>query len=275
VIRRGAARGRPYARLFVVRLLAMAGFAPAWAAEPSYLEPTGYVVDAAGLLQDSTKTRITAIAKELDEKTDAQIAVALVPSIAPLEIEEYANHLFRKWGVGNKKANTGILLVVAQKERRVRFEVGYGLEGLLPDGRVGGILRSNVVPYLKQDDWDDGVLAGVVAVAAIVAQDRGVTLASLAGAQPPPESGGDDDSGGNGKLPPVVVIVIGFIIFIIVMNAIARSSGSKRGSGGWGGFYGGGGGGFGGFGGGSSGGGGGFGGFGGGSSGGGGASSGF
>ena len=271
MIRRGAARGRPYARVFVVLLLAVAGFAPAWAAGPSYPEPTGYVVDAAGLLQDSTKARITAIAKELDEKTDAQIAVALVPSIAPLEIEEYANHLFRKWGVGNKKANTGILLVVAQKERRVRFEVGYGLEGLLPDGRVGGILRSEVVPHLRQDDWDGGVLGGVEAVAAIVAQDRGVTLVSLAGVEPP-SAGDDDDSGGNGKLPPVVVLVIGFIIFMIVVNAIARSRGSYRG-GGWGGFYGGGG--FGGFGGGSSGGGGGFGGFGGGSSGGGGASSGF
>src|SRR5207245_2385095 len=135
------------------------GFAPARAASPSYPEPTGYVVDAASLLGDDTKTRITAITKELDDSTGVQMAVAVVPSIAPLEIEEYANALFRKWGVGSKKGNTGILFVVSQKERRVRFEVGYGLEGLLPDGRVGGILRSDVVPHLAQDDWNGGVLA--------------------------------------------------------------------------------------------------------------------
>jgi uncharacterized protein len=135
---------------------------------------------------------------------------------------------------------------------------------------VGGILRSDVVPHLRQDDWDGGVLAGVQAVAAIVAQDRGVTLVSLGGATPPAE--GDDGSEDNGKFPPVVFLVIGFIIFMVVMNAIAQARHPGR-RGPWGG-YGGGFGGFGGFGGGSSGGGG-FGGFGGGSSGGGGASSGF
>lgn len=272
MIGRGPARGRWFARTLLVVVLALAGFAPARAAEPSYPQPTGYVVDAAGLLSDGTMTRATAIAKELDDSTGVQMAVAVVPSIAPLEIEEYANTLFRKWGVGSKKGNTGILFVVAQKERRVRFEVGYGLEGLLPDGRVGGILRSEVVPHLRQDDWDGGVLAGVEAVASIVAQDRGVTLVSLGGVTPPPEGDGDDDSGGNGKLPPVVLLVFGFIIFMVVVNAFAQvRHGGRRG--GWGG-YGGGFGGFGGFGGGSSGGGG-FGGFGGGSSGGGGASSGF
>lgn len=269
MIGRGPARGRWFARTFLVVLLAL-GFAPARAAEPNYPAPTGYVVDAAGLLSDDTKTRVTAIAQELDDKTDAQIAVCLVPSIAPLEIEEYANGLFRKWGVGNKKANTGVLLVVAQQERRVRFEVGYGLEGILPDGRVGGILRSTVVPHLRQGDWDGGVLGGVQAVASIIADDRGVKLASLEGAAPPDTSG---DSGGDAKLPPVVLLVIGFIILMVVINAIAQVRHPWR-RGGWGG-YGGGFGGFGGFGGGSSGGGGGFGGFGGGSSGGGGASSGF
>jgi uncharacterized protein len=272
VIPRRAARGRWYARFFFVVVVAVAGFATARAADVTYPEPTGYVVDSANLLQDSTKARIGAIAKELDDKTGVQIAVATIPSIAPLEIEEYANGLFRKWGVGNKKQNTGILLVVAQKERRVRFEVGYGLEGLLPDGRVGGILRSAVVPHLRVNDWDSGVLEGVVSVAAIVAQDRNVTLASLAGAEPPPESD-DEDSGSSRKLPPTVVLAIGFIIFMVVMNAIAQARRPYR-RGPWGGFYGGGFGGFGGFGGGSSGGGG-FGGFGGGSSGGGGASSGF
>jgi len=261
VKRARAARALSYALILVAFAL------PARAAEPSYPEPTDYVVDTAGLLTDDTKAHVDAIAKELDEKTGVQIAVAVVPSIAPLEIEDYAVTLFKKWGVGNKKEDTGILLVVAEKERRVRFEVGYGLEGLLPDGRVGGILRHDVVPHLHDNDWNGGVLAGVVAVATIVADDRKVTLTSLQGAAPPPE----DDTGDH--IPPRVLLFVGFLAVVIILNAIARAQqGPYRRRGGWGGY--GGWGGFGGFGGGSSGGGG-FGGFGGGSSGGGGASSGF
>lgn len=266
------------ASIFLALTLALCAAWPARAEEPVYPEPTGYVVDTAGLLGDAAKTRIRTICEELDQKTGAQIAVAVVPSIAPLEIEDYAVHLFEKWGVGGKKEDTGVLLVVAQKERRVRIEVGYGLEGLLPDGRVGGILRGEVIPHLRDNDWDAGVVSGVEAVASIIAKDRGVELASLSGVRPPRES--RDRS--RPRSLPFWVIVIGVIFFVIVMNAVARSQrgmyyGGRRRRSGWddigrlGGF-----GGFGGgsWGGGSSGGGG-FGGFGGGSSGGGGASGGF
>jgi len=269
VIPRWAARAPRPARILVLAILLVASAAVfARADEPVYPPATDYVVDTAGILSDSTRAHCLAIAKELDEKTGVQLAVAVVPSIAPIDIDEYAVTLYKKWGVGSKAKDEGVLFVVAQKERRVRFEVGYGLEQLLPDGRVGGILRSAVVPHLHEDDWDGGVLAAVASVATIIAQDRGVTLTSLAG-MPSPE---DDDSG-NGKLPPFMIILIGFIVIAVISNAIAQVRHPYRRNrwGGWGGPSIGG---FGGFGGGSSGGGG-FGGFGGGSSGGGGASSGF
>jgi uncharacterized protein len=269
VIPRWAARAPRPARILILAVILIASAAAfARAEEPVYPPPTDYVVDTAGLLSDSTRTHCLAIAKELDEKTGVQLAVAVVPSIAPVGIDEYAVTLYKKWGVGSKSKDEGVLFVVAQKERRVRFEVGYGLEPLLPDGRMGGLLRSVVVPHLHEDDWDGGTLAAVVSVATIIAQDRGVTLVSLA-SLPSPE----DDNTSNGKLPPLMLIVIAFIIMGVISNAIGQLRHPYRRNR-WGGGWGGGFGGFGGFGGGSSGGGG-FGGFGGGSSGGGGASSGF
>jgi uncharacterized protein len=249
---------------------------PARAEEPAYPAASGYVVDAAGLLREDTKQRVETICKELDEKTGVQIAVAIVPSIAPLEIEDYATRLFEKWGVGQKKENNGVLFVIAVKERRVRFEVGYGLEGLLPDGRVGGLLRGTVVPHLRHDDWNAGVVAGVEAVASIIAKDKGIELASLAGVEPPAEPRARP--GSRSLSLPLVVFLFGMVLFLVIVSAVARSQsygGRRRRGGGWGGGWGGGLGGFGGFGSGGSSSGGGFGGFGGGSSGGGGASSGF
>jgi len=250
---RWAARAPRPARILVLTVILFASAAAfARADEPVYPPATDYVVDTAGLLSDSTRAHCLAIAKELDEKTGVQLAVAVVPSIAPLDIDQYAVTLYKKWGVGSKAKDEGVLFVVAQKERRVRFEVGYGLESLLPDGRVGGILRSAVVPHLHQDDWDGGTLGAVASVAAIVAQDRGVTLNSLAGV-PAPEDGDTSD----GKFPPVLLIVIGFIIIGMISNAIARANQPYyRRRGPFGGGYWGGMGGFGGFGGGSSGGGG-------------------
>jgi uncharacterized protein len=244
--------------------------------EPSVPEPTGFVVDAAGLLEEGTEARLTAICREVREKTGAEIAAAVVPSIAPRTVDEYAVRLFERWGVGSREKDDGVLVVVAVEERQVRIEVGYGLEGILPDGRVGGILRTAVVPHLRHDDWDAGVEGAVIALARVIAEDRGVTLTSLEGVEvgapePAPERG---ERVGNFLFLFVLVVILWIVI------AIAAGRGRRRGrrrsalwpwllgGGSWGGFGGG-------FGGGSFGGGGGFGGFGGGASGGGGASSGF
>jgi len=254
-----------------VAVAAWAIAAVAAPAEPVFPEPSARVVDAAGLLSPATRDHLEAVCAELDEKTGAQLAVALVPSIAPLDIETYSVRLFERWGVGRKDRDDGALFVVARDERKVRIEVGYGLEGLLPDGRVGGILRGEVVPHLRRDDWDAGVTGAVETLAAIVAADHGDTLATLGGSR----RGGEGDgrtARGKRRVPWILVI----LAVIIAVSLISRGSG-PMGPGGrrrmyrrgiyWGGMGGGfGGGGFGG---------GGFGGFGGGASGGGGASSSF
>jgi uncharacterized protein len=231
--------------------------------EARFPQPTGHVVDEAGLLQPNTRAGLELLCREVKEKTGAEVAAALVPSIAPLDIETYATELFERWGVGSRETDEGVLLVVARDERKVRFEVGYGLEGILPDGKVGGILRSAVVPYLKENNWDAGIAAGLASVSQVIAEDSGVTLESLTGDYVPQQRPQRKSSRLAG--------LIGFLFLVMFLGALG---GGRRGRGGrsaaWlapliflsgtrggmGGGFGGGGGGFGGFGGGMSGGGG-------------------
>ena len=83
---------------------------------------------------------------------DTKIVVAVVESLEGQEVEEYANNLFRTWGIGDKEKNNGILLLVSTGDRKIRIEVGYGLEGALNDGKTGAILDNYVVPYLKKEE---------------------------------------------------------------------------------------------------------------------------
>ncbi|MBN1824881.1 MAG: TPM domain-containing protein [Candidatus Eisenbacteria bacterium] len=234
--------------------------------------PDGLINDFAGVLSPDTERRAEALSRELLEKTGVTVAAAIVPDMGGEEVERYAVDLYQSWGIGRKGEDRGALLLIAVGERKVRIETGYGLEGILPDGRTGEILDRYVVPELGRDDWDAGVFGGVAALAAVIADDAGVQLAGLASGAPAPAGRPAGSRGGVG----------GLILFLIIFFLIGRgrispwlllllfSSGGRRPPGGFGGF---GGGGFGGFGGG--GGGGGFSGFGGGMSGGGGASRGF
>jgi uncharacterized protein len=206
------------------------------------------------------------------------MALVTVPDLGGREIEEAATDLFTKWGLGRKGENDGVLILLALRERRVRIEPGYGLEGPLPDGRLGGIIRHVMGPDLSADRLGPGLLKGARAVAAAIAQEKGVTLSGASGIVPPPPDGGE--IGAAGKLLLLLIFLAFFVLGSIFNRANRGRRGWSRRRGGWygpwgGGFGGMGGlggfGGFGGFGGGSHGGGG-FGGFGGGMSGGGGAS---
>ena len=252
-------------------VFALLGAASVHGQKPTDLTPRGYVNDFAGALDESTKQQLTAICTEVDQKADAQLAIAVVPSLNGEEVEQYSIELSTKWGVGPKGKSRGLLILLAPKEHKYRFEVGYGLEGILPDGKVGSIGRE-AVPLLRDQNYSGAVLLMTRRVAEVIAADRGVTLSSLNGLP-----GGPSEETGEGQppqAPPVWVIAIFILIFIIVGVPLiwaflfgSRMARGYRGGGGWmggmGGFGGGswgggggGGGGFGGFGGGSFGGGG-------------------
>jgi uncharacterized protein len=250
--------------------------AVARAEKTDQLKPQGYVNDFAGVLSPSAKAQLTALCTEVDQKAKAQIAVVTVKSLDGQPVEDFTLDLATKWGVGPKQSASGIMILFATEDRRSRVEVGYGLEPILPDGKVGGFLRE-AVPMLRGNDYDGALLLVTRRIADVIAADRGVTLsgsAPLPARRAPPQHTG-------WSIGQILLLL--FIIFVVysVMKGSGggRSNYTRGGGSGWwigpmigsgmgGGRGGWGGGGFGG----GGGGGGGFGGFGGGSFGGGGAS---
>jgi uncharacterized protein len=268
----------------LAKVSAMLGIALGWivlgvservAAEPiASLHPSNYVNDFAGVLDAATQARLNDLCRQVEEKAQAQIAVVTVKSVDGQDVVSYAVALYQKWGIGAKGKDRGVLILLATRDRKYWTTVGYGLEPILPDGKVGGFGRE-AVPLLRNGDYAGAVTLMTVRVASVIAQDAGVTFDN----QPPTAATRQRPSPGGGVGSAIAIFILFFIV-ISILRAIFRGGGGGGsglgfllglllGSGGFGGGRGGyGGGGFGGFGGG---GGGGFGGFGGGSTGGGGA----
>src|SRR3989454_4508558 len=147
---------------------------PALAEKVEELNPQGYVNDFADVLPSQARTRIAAICKEVDQKTRAQIAVVTIRKLDGIPIENFASKLYERWGIGPKSDNRGVLILLAVDDRRYRVEVGYGLEPILPDGKVGGFGRE-IVPLLRQGTYNGALLQLTAQMARVVAADRGVT----------------------------------------------------------------------------------------------------
>jgi len=223
----------------------------------------GRVTDQANIISAQAKASIEAKLQNLEDKSSIQLVVATVSSLEGADIESYANGLFRAWKLGLAKKNNGVLFLIAPNERKMRIEVGYGLEGVLTDAVSSVIIRSAVAPRFKAGDFSGGIEHGVDAIIETLSTDTS-EWTKRAAQQSMSET--------IDQLAPVILFIL-FMFIMIYMSRTARGGGGPMIFPPLGGGYGGGGGGFGG---GSFGGGGGFdgGGFsgGGGSSGGGGAS---
>ena len=138
--------------------------------------PAGYVNDYAGLLSPADESRISALAGQLENKTSAQLAVVTVRSTAPQTIESYAVELFEKWGIGQRGKDNGVLLLMAAQDRKVRIEVGYGLEGVLTDAMSSNIIQQFLVPAFRAGKYSEGLYQGSLAIASLVAEDAGVSI---------------------------------------------------------------------------------------------------
>lgn len=246
-------------RSLAVPLLALATLASA--ALAAVQAPEGFVTDRAGVIDPATAARLADLLAELQQKTGAEIAVLTVDTTAPLDDFSYAMQVAEAWKPGKKGADTGIVVLVAVQDRKVRIVTGYGLEGILPDGLVGEIRDRQMLPEFRAGRMAAGIWNGVAALANRIAASRGVELSGAPAPHAAPQTP---------QMLPLWVVVLVMVVLLVI--AARRNAGRPglRSRGGpmiFPGGFGGGGGGFGGFGGG----GGGFGGFGGGGFGGGGA----
>ena len=141
------------------------------AAELSFPKLTRRVVDAAGILTPDQRGTLEAKLKAYEDKTSDQVVVATVPNLQGTSVEDYANRLFRDWKIGQAKTNNGVLLLVAPSERKVRIEVGYGLEGALTDALSRVIIAGAITPRFKTGDYFGGLDAGVDGILSILAGD--------------------------------------------------------------------------------------------------------
>ncbi len=230
-------------------VLCLGSFFSAFALIPSdqlieTLKPQGLVSDYAGVFSSREKSELTAQLNGLRQTTGIEVAVVALDSLRGGQLEDFATRLYEKWGIGQKGRDNGVLLLAVIQDRKMRIEVGYGLEGVLTDAEAGRIRDADIIPYFKQNKYAMGLTRGALAIAEQVADGE------FYAKKIPPQVK-------KKAKPNVLVRLLVFAVFIVIFIknpflAMLLLSGGRGGGGQSGGF----GGGFGGFGGGMSGGGG-------------------
>jgi len=206
-------------RLILGLVALLAGFAAPLAAQPKFPELSGRVVDEAGILPPEVEARLTAQLEELETTTQRQLVVATISDLGDYDIADYGYQLGRQWGIGDKERNDGALLLVAPNERRVRIEVGYGLEGYLTDALSALIIQNTIIPRFREGDFPGGIEAGT---AAIITQlqlppEEAERLAAEAGKKRKAKGG-----------VPVGLIFFLFFIFLFVILPLIRAGKSRK-----------------------------------------------
>ncbi|MCB2013813.1 MAG: YgcG family protein [Sphingobium sp.] len=185
-------------------------------------ELTGRVVDAANILDPAQEAALTAKLENLEQQSQRQLVVATIPDLQGYEIADYGYRLGDHWGVGDKERDDGVILIVAPNDRKVRIEVGYGLEGILPDILAGRIIRNAIIPRFKADDYPGGISAGVDEITRLLLLPP--EEARKVAQQAKQEASDNND---NGQL--IFILFIIFIFFILPMIRRRRRGRAYRG----------------------------------------------
>ncbi len=228
--------------LFLCLLAASAGMAVDVPEKPS-----SYVVDLAGLVDNATENKLNRYLQELEQKTTAQLVVLTITSLDGESLEDFSLKIAHdKWRLGQRGKDNGVLFLISVKERKYRIEVGYGLEGVLPDSLAGSLGRQVLAPYFKKGAYSEGIFATALVMANKIAADAGVAITGM------PTIKYDAGPAGRGKSGSPVNFIFGFVVLIILVFLfiknprlffilfLASMMGGRRGSWGGGGGFGGG-----------------------------------
>lgn len=237
----------PWGALRLAVLVLFVWVGAATAAAPTFPPLTGRVVDDADILSPETEAKLTTELADLEAQTGRQLVVATLPDLQGYEIEDYGYQLLRTWGIGSKERNDGAILIVAPSERKVRIEVGYGLEPVLTDALSSLIINQRIIPAFKAGQLEQGVVDGTAAIVQQLSLPEDQAAAAVAEAQKQPAEG----KGGISFGTIVVILVIFWLLKGVFggrrrgslwwLPLILSSGGGGGGGGGRGGWSGGGG----------------------------------
>jgi uncharacterized protein len=246
----------------LLALLAALLFLPTFAlAAPKFPPLTGRVVDNAEILSPAAEAKLTAELAALEKQTGHQLVVATLPTLQGYEIEDYGYQLLRTWGIGRKGEDDGAILIVAPNEKKVRIEVGYGLEPVLTDALSSLIIHRAILPAFREGRYEDGVVAGAEQIVRQIGLPADEAKAAVAEAEAQKVAVNDGGSDVSFVLPIIVIFIVLWLLSgVLRMFGVRRRFGgsglwwllpmildgvSRRGGGGWsgggGGFSGGGG----------------------------------
>lgn len=203
----------------------LAAAVPALAAGPTFPPLNGRVIDHGDLVSEAKELALAAKLEALERDTTDQVVVVTVPDLQGYEIEEYGYQLGRAWGIGQAGKNNGVLLIVAPRERKVRIEVGYGLEPVLTDALSALIIQNEILPSFREGYFERGIERGVDAIDQQLRLDPAEAQARAAAAERPRSSA---------PIGVGVVIALIFILMILAMIGGAGGRGRRRPGGGLG-----------------------------------------
>lgn len=206
-----------------VWLCLSAGAAPA--VDFAALKPEGYVSDFAHVVDPASRGQLERYAGSLEKATGVQMAIVTLPSLAGEPVELVANDLFRKWGIGQKAKDSGILLLLSIQDRRSRLEVGYGLEPIITDGDAGSVLR-DMRPYLRENRYGDALLQAANSIGSRITEARHVALTPPQPRQRPRSS----------ESPIPVGLILGGLVLFAVLSSLGGGRRRRLGGGGLGGI---------------------------------------
>ncbi len=189
------------------------------AAAPELPSPAGPVTDLAGILDNGAREHLLQIVLDVRERTTAEIAILIVPTTAPETIQDYSVAVFDRWKIGKRGQDNGLLFLVAVQDRQLWITTGYGLEAILPDGKVGAIRDREIVPYFRAGRYAEGILRGTEALASVILTRSGGGVQGRQQAVRPGRHRTSIWSGSTGMLLGIFLLLV---LFSASLSAVDR-----------------------------------------------------